>query len=195
MTTQWLALMLALGVPGRVRGDAGARSPSHEGLARFAKSAAARHEDDVHARARDLERLARALPGVVDAAVALTLADITRTPIDRPLPPPRVTLVLGVRGVGPDDATVLRVARGVVRDLSPNDLTVSRHSVASVAKPTNAAGAQVDVDATSNTLPRAILAASLTSNVLLSLMLLWRARRNRPRRPFVDRGGRGGPHA
>ena len=163
-------------------------------LARLAPSAAEQHAASTHVRAQQLRSLLEALPSVTRAEVQLALPDASSAPLDAPLPSARATIVLQLRGSGPADAEIARLAQAVVPDLTERAIHVSRHSVAPPAPP--AAPVRVgpfQVAPTSARILRLTLGLSLACNVLLAGLLLWRMRRTRPPTPKVDSAGRGRP--
>lgn len=162
-----------------------ARAELEPRLVRLAPTASELREQRERALAQRIEPLLRALPEVAAAAVDVKLPEASETALNRPLPPPAVVLVLRLRAPGPSDASLRNIAAAVVPGAT---LSIVRRVDAPVPKLVTLGPFQVA--ASSFTTLRATLVALLTSNALLALLVLGRARRDRLLGPKVDRDDR-----
>jgi hypothetical protein len=133
-------------------------------------------------RARDLERLLSALSGVVQARVVVSHPDPTLVPLDAPVPPARLTVLLQVSDSGPPPSELSAVLGSVRASETPApivDVIQTRSRFGSQLKPTLSSIGEPDhrpahTHETKGSLLRTLLAISLAANVLLATVLLLR---------------------
>jgi type III secretory pathway lipoprotein EscJ len=158
-------------------------------LVRLAPTAGQRHHERTRVLEQRLVRLVSALPDVERAEVVLDLPLDSEQPLDRPLPPPRVTAVITTRSPGQTRAAIERIVSAALPELGPHDLSVietpSRRTPASDARVKGALSlVQIGpfrVHPASASALRCGLAVLLGTNALLAAILLWRTRLTRSR--------------
>lgn len=169
-----IALALVLALPTVTSADAqSARAPLVERLAA---------ERDPAVLEQALRDALRALPGVREVEVALTLTDPANEPLDAPLPPDRasVAITLEPEAQGTTRSEVEAALRRVLRrDEFELWLTRERAAPAKSATPTLVEVGPFRVETPSALALRLTLALSLGANALLALVLIVQRRRAR----------------
>lgn len=146
-------------------------------LVRLAPTAAELRDERERRLEQRLEKTLLSLPEVAAATVQLTLPLDSEAALDQPLAPPSAVVILRAGPRGPDDRELTRIVASALAHPRPQ-LTVVRRAPRATAQPTE----MVEVGpfrVAENSAPslRALLAVTLVTNALLSLLLLGRLRR------------------
>lgn len=174
---QWAAFACAMLLwLGRAYADDRALLGRPNPLARLFPSAGARAAAEQQQLEAKLKRALQSLPGVrnVEATLSVTASD--RVALDQPLPPPRATVVLHVRGTF-DEPQARSVAQTLLPAGSELRLTTIPSAADAVVMQPSAPNetkkvGPFQVAADSAGWLRGTLAALLVSNALLALLLL-----------------------
>ena len=130
------------------------------------------HRAHEEASARKLEHLLGGLSGVQQARVAWSRAHPSLVPLDQPVPPPKVTVLLQTSDGGPRHEELA----AVLEDLQSSETPRPTLRLVTTHAAPQGAMASAAQDETNKSPFRTLLALSLAANVLLATVLLLRAR-------------------
>jgi hypothetical protein len=152
-------------------------------LQRLFPSAAARALQDDERASSELTHTLEQLPDVLSARVQLTTPALESQPLDVPRAAARMSIVLRLRGTGPNDAQLLQLARVASHGPLEEPITVVRAQVpaARTAHATTVRVGPFEVLSSSALNLRVTLATCLLTNVCLATILLVQRRRRGPR--------------
>lgn len=142
---------------------------------------ASHHERALREEREALEQQLGALAKVRSAEVVLERAHPAHVPLDVPMPPPRLRVILHTLGEGPQPEVVDQALQSFLAHNPGAQLDVVRHAVSPPAHEADGPPQEEETPL------KHVLALSLSANVMLATFLLARAVRARGRKSQLSR--------